>query len=481
MVALYAATVFVGAALLFLVEPMFARLVLPRLGGSPAVWNTVMVFFQSALLAAYAYAHASTRWLGVRRQATWHLLILLLPAAVLPVAIPANWSSPTPGHPVLWLFGLMLAAVGLPFFVVAATSPLIQKWFAATGHERAADPYFLYAASNAGSLLGLLCYPAWVESHLHLAGQSRWWSWGYGLFAALTAACAACLWRLPVTPRLDASVQEPPVPAPSERVATLRRLRWVWLAFVPSSLMLSVTAYLSSDVAVVPLLWVIPLALYLLTFILAFASRQILPRPVLSRMLPVLLVLLVMMLNMRPAHAISWLLPLHLATFFVAAALFHSELAADRPTEASLTEFYLWIAVGGALGGIFNALIAPLVFHSVVEYPLVLVAAASIGWRASGRGALGEACRDLLSAAVFTLATAGAVLAVQATRFRNRHHGQRLLVWRAGACLLSLLKEAAPVCLEPCRAAADRTGLRIGQRPGPRRRAELLRRAPGRG
>jgi trans-aconitate methyltransferase len=418
MVALYAATVFVGAALLFLVEPLFARLVLPLLGGSPAVWNTAMVFFQSALLAAYGYAHASTRWLGVRRQAAWHLLILLAPLAVLPIAIPANWHSPTPGHPILWLFGLMLVAVGLPFFVVASTSPLIQKWFASTGHARATDPYFLYAASNAGSLLGLLSYPTLVESHLHLAGQGRWWMWGYGLLVMLTVVCAACLWRSPCPPPAAAPAPCPPVPAPSDRIAELRRL------------MLSVTVYLSTDVAVVPLLWVIPLAIYLVTFILAFARRQIFPRLLLSRVLPVFLVSLVMMFNMRASHTIGWLVLLHLATFFVAATLCHTELAADRPAEASLTEFYLWISVGGALGGFFNALIAPVVFHSVVEYPLMLVAAASIGWKATSRGTAGRVVRDFLWAALFTLATVGAVLAVQATHFRTN-----LIV---GACLFGV-------------------------------------------
>jgi hypothetical protein len=430
MVLLYAATVFIGAALLFLVQPMFARLVLPLLGGSPAVWNTAMVFYQLALLAAYAYAHASTRWLGVRRQAAWHLLILLAPLAVLPIAIPPNWPPPTQGHPISWLLGLMLAVVGLPFFAVAGTSPLMQKWFASTGHRRAPDPYFLYAASNAGSLLGLLSYPAWVESHLHLSGQSRWWMWGYGLLVLLTAGCAASLWRSPRPPAAAAPALRPPVPAQPERIAGLRRLRWVWLSFVPSSLMLGVTAYLSSDVAVVPLLWVIPLAIYLITFILAFASRQILPRRLLLRVLPVLLVSLVMMLNMRASHTIGWLVLLHLATFFVAATLCHATLAEDRPSVARLTEFYLWISVGGAMGGLFNALIAPVVFRSVVEYPLMLAAAGLIGWNAGNRGAAGGVVRDFLWASLFTLATVGAVLAVHATHFKTS-----LFV---GACLFGL-------------------------------------------
>jgi hypothetical protein len=415
MVVLFVATVFIGAALLFFVEPMFARMVLPLLGGSPAVWNTAMLFYQLLLLAAYGYAHSSTKWLGVRRQAAWHLLVLLVPLAILPIAIPASWPPPTPGHPISWLLGLMLAAVGLPFFAVAATSPLIQKWFASTGHRHAADPYFLYAASNAGSMLALLSYPAWVESHLHVAQQSRWWVGGYGMFVVLTATCAVCIWRS--SPESSPTAPTPPssVRALPGRFTGCRRLRWVWLSFVPSSLMLGVTTYLSSDVAVVPLLWVIPLAIYLLTFVLAFARHQILPRSLLSRVLPLLLVSLVMTLNMRTSQPIGGLMLLHLVTFFVTAMLCHTELAADRPAAADLTEFYLWISVGGALGGLFNALIAPLVFHSVVEYPLMLVGAGLIGWRAASRGTLGDLIRDCVWPALLTLATAGAVLAVQAT------------------------------------------------------------------
>jgi hypothetical protein len=413
MVALYVATVFAGAALLFLVEPMFARMVLPLLGGAPSVWNTAVVFYQVVLLAAYGYAHASTRWLGVRRQAAWHLLILLAPLAVLPIAIPTDWSSPTAGHPILWLFGLMLATVGLPFFAVAAASPLIQKWFASTGHRHASDPYFLYAASNAGSMLALLSYPVWVEWHWRLAEQSLWWMRGYGLLMILTAACVICLWR-------SSGAEEEPTTAASRQelagqLAGRRRLRWVLLAFVPSSLMLSVTTYLSTNVAVVPLMWVIPLAIYLLTFILAFARRQVLSPQFLSRALPMLLAPLVMTLNIRTSEPLVPLMLLHLAVFFVAAALCHTELAGDRPATAHLTEFYLWISVGGALGGLFNALVAPLVFHSVVEYPLMLVGACLVGWRAASRGAPGEMLRDFIWPAVLTLATAGALLAVSAS------------------------------------------------------------------
>jgi len=415
MVALYTLTVFVGAGLVFLIQPMFARMVLPLLGGSPAVWNTAMVFYQSALLAAYGYAHVSTTRLGVRRQAAWHLVLLAVPLAFLPVAVPAAWPAPPSSAPLPWLLGLMAAAVGLPFFAIAATSPLLQKWFAGTSHRRAADPYFLYVASNAGSMLALLSYPVLVEPRWRLAEQSRGWMWAYGLLVLLTAACAVCLWKSPA----PAAASAPAVPARllPDRPAGRRRLHWAWLAFVPSSLLLSVTTYLSSDVAVVPLLWIVPLAIYLLTFILAFARRPLLPRPWLARALPLLLAPLVMTLNMKPSQPMGALMLLHLATFFVAATLCHTILAADRPPAAHLTEFYVWISIGGAVGGLFNALIAPVIFHSVVEYPLMLVlvclADVPIGPR-PWRSLLGE----LPGPALLALGTAGAILAVHASRLR---------------------------------------------------------------
>jgi len=412
MVALYAATVFVGAGLLFLIQPLFARMVLPFLGGSPAVWNTAMVFYQSALLAAYGYAHVSTARLGVRRQAAWHLVLLAAPLPFLPVAIPAGWPPPPPSAPLPWLLGVMAAAVGLPFFAIAATSPLLQRWFAGTCHPRAADPYFLFVASNAGSLLALVSYPAWIEPYWRLAAQSRGWMWAYGLLVVLTAACAVRLWRSPPAP-----VAAPAGPPGTDRPAFRRRLRWAWLAFVPSSLLLGVTTFFSADIVVVPLIWVVPLAIYLLTFILAFARRPLLSRPWLTRLLPLLLAPLVMTLNLRSVQPMAVLVLLHLAAFFTAAALCHTLLAADRPPALHLTEFYLWIAVGGALGGLFNALIAPLVFRSVAEYPLMLVLACLAGFPPAGRS-WRDLGRDLLWPGLLVLGTAAAVLAVHASPLR---------------------------------------------------------------
>ena len=373
MVALYSVTLFVSAALLFLVQPMFARLVLPLLGGAPSVWNTAMVFYQATLLAGYAYAHLCTSRLGVGLHARWHLLLLLLPLALLPIAIPPGWTPPVHGHPGPWLLALTLAAVGAPVFAVSTTSPLLQRWFAASGHRRAADPYFLYAASNVGSLLALICYPLWLEPNISLVEQSRLWQWGYVALAALIAASALALWKS--ASRAPAGAVPSSAALPVEKLSARRRLRWVLLSFAPSSLMLGVTTYLSSEVAVIPLLWIIPLALYLLTFVLVFASRPMLPQPLLVRALPLAFVALVMVMNLQATQPIGWLMLLHVLAFFLATMLCHGRLAADRPETAHLTEFFLWMSVGGVLGGLFNALLAPVIFRSVAEYTVGLVLA----------------------------------------------------------------------------------------------------------
>jgi hypothetical protein len=376
---LFGVTIFVGASLLFLVQPMFARMALPLLGGAPGVWNTAMVFYQAVLLAGYAYAHLSTRWLGPRRQAGLHLLVLVLPVVGLPIALPAGWTPPGETSPVPWLLGLLAVAVGLPFFAVSATSPVLQAWFAATGHRAARDPYVLYAASNLGSMLALLAYPVLVERLLRLDAQSRLWAWGYGALLLLAAGCALALWRAGAGGRASeatAGTGAPPAVAtpggPGAPIAASRRGRWIVLAAVPSSLMLSVTAYLSTDIAAIPLLWIVPLAIYLLTFALVFGRRRLVPHRVWVELLPVALLPLVLVLVARANEPLALIIPTHLVAFFVAAMVCHGELAQDRPDPRHLTEFYLWVSVGGVTGGAFTALIAPIVFTNVLEYPLVL-------------------------------------------------------------------------------------------------------------
>jgi SAM-dependent methyltransferase len=367
---LFALTLLVSAALLFVVEPMIGRMVLPLLGGSPAVWNTCMVFFQASLLAGYAYAHALTALLGVRRQVALHAGLLLLPLLFLPLGVSREWvrSLPTGTNPGPWLLWLLIATVGLPFAVVSATAPLLQRWFSRTGHAAAGDPYFLYGASNIGSMLALLGYPFVVEPNLRLARQSEAWSVGYGVLVVLVLACAAVVWR---TPR---AVPEAPGgrtdPAPSDRPGIGRWFRWTALAFIPSSLMLGVTMYLATDIASIPLLWVIPLALYLLTFILVFARRPILPHSWMVRVMPMAVVLLALTMCLKTTQLVF--IPVHLLTFFVVAMVCHGELVRHRPPARHLTGFYLAMSLGGVLGGIFNALLAPILFDWIAEYPLVL-------------------------------------------------------------------------------------------------------------
>ena len=218
-----------------------------------------MVFYQAVLLAGYAYAHVSMRWLGARRQAGLHLLLLLLPLVVLPIALPAGWTPPDSTSPVPWLLALLAVAVGLPFFAVSATSPVLQAWFAATGHRAARDPYVLYAASNLGSMLALLAYPVFVERFLRLDAQSHLWAWGYGALLVLATACAVALWRAGAGGRVTQSGSDAAAPPSSTArgnadrpITAARRARWVLLAAVPSSLMLSVTTYLSTDIAAIP-------------------------------------------------------------------------------------------------------------------------------------------------------------------------------------------------------------------------------------
>jgi hypothetical protein len=383
---LFAITLFVAAALLFWVQPMFAKMVLPLLGGSPAVWNTCVVFFQAALLAGYGYAHVAPARFGARRHAALHLGLMLLPLLILPIGIPASWDRPYDAAPILWLLGLVALAVGLPFFVVATSAPLLQSWFAGTRHATAKDPYFLYAASNLGGLAALLSYPLLLEPHLGLATQSRLWTWGYGLLVVLTLACAMALW-VSGTRRANEDVNRaravgplaPAVASPAPSPLPLgRQLRWLALAFVPSSLLLSVTTYLTTDIAAVPLLWVVPLALYLLTFIVAFARRRLMPRVAVVTAMPLTILLVALALLVGATEPLVLLLPLHLAGLVVIGLVCHGELARDRPEAEHLTAFYLWLSLGGVLGGLFNALVAPLLFTGVAEYPLVLVFAAML-------------------------------------------------------------------------------------------------------
>ena len=376
---LYACTLFVAGALLFLVQPMFARMVLPLLGGSPAVWNTAMLFYQVALLVSYLYAHASQRWLTRAQQVTVHLVLILLPLLVLPIALPRAWIPPTESTPIPWMLAVMSTAIGLPFCVVATTGPLMQAWFSQLDDPAAKRPYRLYVASNAGSMLSLLSYPLLLEPTLPLASQSRLWTVGYGMFALLSVACAIVFRRRstaipPVASRI-ADAQASAGQHATQPLGFGRRMRWLLLAFVPSSLMLSVTMYLSTNIAPIPLLWAAVLAIYLLTFILAFARSPLIPRRLVRRAMPVGVLLLILTMLAPIRLPIYPLIVLNVLVFFIIALACHAALADDAPAPSQLTDFYLWLSIGGAFGGIFNAIVAPQIFSSVLEYPVVLVLA----------------------------------------------------------------------------------------------------------
>jgi hypothetical protein len=481
MLGFFALTLFCSALLLFLVQPLIGKMILPLLGGTPAVWNTCMVFFQALLLAGYAYAHATTTWLGARKQAWMHLAILLVPFLFFPIYVNKALVNPGADNPIPGLLAVLFVSVGVPFFVVSTSAPLLQKWFASTDHPAARDPYFLYGASNLGSMLALLGYPFVVEPRLILRTQAWWWSIGYGLLVVLAAVCAVFLWRSRPAPVLapvgpveeESEVPEPakknlvqvgasravtsqrpktrgrgrsqgittaqtaapppePMPTPlSDKVTLGRRLRWVLLAAVPSSLMLGATTYVTTDIAAIPLLWIGPLTLYLLTFIIVFAKIPQLAQRVavwlvaagalaaftfyflpslkleerllfflrlaaalglvasvlifwdrkpnllhraMILILPLLvLLLLFMMLSSLKPENVKYAIAIHLAVLFVVAMVCHGELALDRPGTKYLTEFFLWMSLGGVLGGLVNALIAPLVFNDLHEYPLALM------------------------------------------------------------------------------------------------------------
>jgi SAM-dependent methyltransferase len=366
--AAFTITTFANAALLFLLEPLFSKQVLPALGGSSAVWTTCMMSYQGILLAGYVYVHLGTRWLGVRRHAAAHMLLLGASLWFLPVSLAPGWTPPAGGTPVFWLLGLLLASIGLPFFCLSAGAPLLQRWFAGTGHPRRADPYFLYAASNAGSMLALVAYPLMVEPLLPIRAQSTIWSAAFVALGLAAAACAVVVWRAPALGAESA-------PAASGEPGIAWRRRWGWLALsaVPSSLLLGVTAHLSTDVAPVPLLWVVPLTLYLVTFVWAFSPRRR-SQDRLARVLRLLALPLVLMLALGLTVPLPAMVLWELTVFTLIAAVCHARLASDRPGVDHLTEYYVWMSLGGLLGGVFNALVAPSVFAGLYEYPAALAA-----------------------------------------------------------------------------------------------------------
>ncbi len=498
-VPVFATAIFLNAALLFAVEPMFTKMVLPLLGGTPSVWNTCLLFYQGALLAGYGYAHLTSRWLTVPRQAALHLACLAGAMFLLPVALPPG-AAPPPGgsaEAIGWLLARLTTVLGVPFLLLAAGAPLLQRWFSTTRHPSASNPYFLYVASNLGSFAALLAYPVLIEPRLRLGEQSVRWAQGYGVLVLLVLAAAVQGWRwrrhgaeegerLPLeeearsplevagegggadggvvmqredtggnemvrgesggegnvvvggaprprivfptnNPSASASAHSSPHPSsthhspvgtttsnptPSPTLTPTRawRLRWVLLSFAPSSLLLGVTTFLSTDIAAVPFLWVIPLALYLLTFVLTFAQRPLLNRRLMLALQVGLVLALLLTIGSNPADHLHALAALHLVAFFVCTMVCHRELADARPRAEHLTEYYLWISLGGLLGGVFNVLLAPALYDTVVEYPfaLILVLGLRPAWRTAA---------PATRAAILDVAIPLAILALMVTGY----------------------------------------------------------------
>jgi hypothetical protein len=377
--ATFAGAILVSAALLFMVQPMFTKMVLPRFGGAPSVWSVAIVFFQTTLLAGYAFAHLLTRYLPGWRSVFVQLAVMLAAVTLLPLAIAVGWERPPAVGEAFWLIGLFTVSIGLPFFALAANSPLLQAWFAGTRHPAAEDPYFLYAASNMGSLLALVAYPVAFEPFMRLTDQAKLWSIGFYVLIVMIAVCGVLAWRFSDRVRGTATNDAVGLMPPTWREAA----RWIGLAAVPSGLLVAVTAHISTDVAPVPLLWVLPLALYLLTFVIVFSRRPIIPHRLVLAVQPLFLIAVVatLLFNKTGVRFIDTLMfsstiigvvVLHLAVFFVCALMCHGELARTRPAPKFLTSFYFWIAVGGAIGGVAVGLIAPHIFNWVAEYPILL-------------------------------------------------------------------------------------------------------------
>ncbi len=368
--ALFTAAIFLSALLLFGVQPMFARMVLPKLGGSPSVWSVAMVFFQSMLLAGYAYAHVLAgmrrRWLAV----TIHLVLLATAIFALPLSIAKGWGTPPASGTALWLLALFAASIGLPFFALAANNPLLQAWFVRTGHLEGRDPYFLYAASNIGSFLALLTYPLLLEPAFTLRTQGWLWSDGFAVLAVLIAGCAIVLLR---SAPADEGNQPTDIAAP--KPSWLLIGRWIFVAAVPAGLLVAVTAHISTDLTSAPLLWVMPLSLYLLTWVLVFQRRPLFSHALMLQLQPFAVAGIVALLYLGSRIPLLPNLAGHLFAFFIIAMACHGELAISRPAPAHLTSFYVSLSFGGMVGGLFAGLLSPYIFSWVAEYPILAVLA----------------------------------------------------------------------------------------------------------
>lgn len=356
---LFTATAFLSAFLLFLVQPMAAKALLPLFGGAPSVWLVSMVFFQFVLLLGYGYAH----WVAGRSRKTGyaHLIVMLVGGVSLLAGLP---KTPVDGPPAIGVLQALTLTVGMAFFVCSAHAPLLQKWYSRTDAPDRDRPYYLYAASNLGSFASLLLYPAVIEPRLDLTGQHLLWAGGFAILFLFVAACST----RPRDPEAVATVKV-------ERSGKKEIGRWLLLSGVASVLLMGVINYLTQNIAPIPFLWVVPMALYLLTFVIAFANKRRVTSTFLARVAPLAVTPLLLPLVLEATEPLVWLGVLHLVTVFVLMLLCHTRLAEEAPPAERLTEFYLWVSVGGVLGGIFVAFVAPMIFTRYFEYPIALCAA----------------------------------------------------------------------------------------------------------
>ena len=368
--------IFTSATLLFIVQPMVGKILLPKLGGAPNVWNTCMVFFQATLLAGYLTAHLLAKYCSLPVQVASFVTILCLAIFSLPFSVGEEWIASLLGgaNPSVWLLSVLATRVAPAFFALSITSPLLQKWFAESRHPDGKDPYFLYSASNIGSILSLLLYPVLFEVIWGVQTQTVYWKVGFAVFMLIATFCGIASW-IGQTRQVAATTEEEETEIKATVVTWQQRGLWLLLSAVPSSLMLGVTTYVSTDVSSMPMIWVVPLALYLLTFVIAFSKREIVSSYWVGR-ISALLILTVTVTWVTGANDPPIVIvPMHLLMFFTATLFCHQRLVANRPHASHLTEFYLWMSIGGVVGGLFNALIAPNLFATILEYPVAMLLA----------------------------------------------------------------------------------------------------------
>jgi spermidine synthase len=359
----YTLTIFLSAYLLFLIQPMVGKSLLPILGGTPSIWNTAMVFFQVLLLAGYLYAHILTRIKNLRTQLIIHGLVIIAAFITLPMA--TSFIPPTDEKsPLLWQISTMIEMIGLPFFVLSTSAPLLQKWFSLSNHPNAHNPYFLYSASNIGSLLALILYPILIERFLPLPQQTSFFQIGFGALGVCVLLCGLSIQKSVAEIKSETDESLPP---------TLKQMGiWLFLSFVPSSLMLGFTSFVTTDIGSSPLFWIIPLTLYILSFILAFAVQKIFTIQQIKVVFLILFFITNTILNaLWLYYDMTEVVIAHGFLFFVIALMCHQQLDSLKPSPKYLTQFFLIMSLGGALGGIFNALISPLIFLRPYEYMLV--------------------------------------------------------------------------------------------------------------